>query len=558
MGFPLNTVNNDVFYVPSADGKRGYYSSQKGGQSNIYMATLLDKEEKILTLVSGITQDSRIDENYYPLTDCKIKKDTIILPDQRIIKSSGSFEMGDSVMSSHYLIENDTVLITDSIYFVPENTKIYVLDIETKYLDNSYGPNILSGNYLFVLNKRKNYKIYYEAENHIFDTENILLTEDSSFRKIRYDAEMDTIIKGHVCKSKMTPFDQNSVILNKTTELEMDILANFLNLHKDLLVNISGYDFLTIKLDPNFYPVQFNLAEARKKACTDYLLKKGVHKERIYTDLSANMITGDVVEYTIYDEITLAKAQRDKEARNKMFDEAQSAANIDEDDIMNQYGESEDDTDTVYVCDMLFEINKYETGKYEDNLKKLSEYIKNNEDAIVEIGGHTDLQGPKKYNIALAQKRADFVKNDLLSRGVKREQIKIKNYSFSKPIAKNKTKQGKFYWKSLPYNRRTEIRVIEQGENEFLGINKILVPAQYKADAGPPVAEDMFAVSLKVSSQKIKLSKFLPLRGVKEHENSDETYTYYLGGYKTEEKALEKLNEIRKFYKDAFIFLKDF
>jgi hypothetical protein len=35
MGYPLNTVDDDVFFQPMADGRRAYYSSQKDGVSNV-------------------------------------------------------------------------------------------------------------------------------------------------------------------------------------------------------------------------------------------------------------------------------------------------------------------------------------------------------------------------------------------------------------------------------------------------------------------------------------------------------------------------------------------
>lgn len=57
MGFPINTTNDDVFYVTSPDGKRGYYSSAKPGgygEKDIYLISLPDAIEKNLTLIKGV------------------------------------------------------------------------------------------------------------------------------------------------------------------------------------------------------------------------------------------------------------------------------------------------------------------------------------------------------------------------------------------------------------------------------------------------------------------------------------------------------------------------
>jgi len=56
LGYPVNSTDDDVFFVTSADGKRGYYSSfqEKGyGEKDIYMISMTDAEEKPLTLLTG-------------------------------------------------------------------------------------------------------------------------------------------------------------------------------------------------------------------------------------------------------------------------------------------------------------------------------------------------------------------------------------------------------------------------------------------------------------------------------------------------------------------------
>ena len=56
IGYPVNTVDDDVFFVTTPDGKRAYYSSFKKegyGEKDIYMIQLLDAEESALTLYRG-------------------------------------------------------------------------------------------------------------------------------------------------------------------------------------------------------------------------------------------------------------------------------------------------------------------------------------------------------------------------------------------------------------------------------------------------------------------------------------------------------------------------
>ncbi|MBE7441819.1 MAG: PD40 domain-containing protein [Flavobacteriales bacterium] len=56
LGYPVNSTDDDVFFVTSADGKRGYYSSiqEKGfGEKDIYQISMTDAAEKPLTLLTG-------------------------------------------------------------------------------------------------------------------------------------------------------------------------------------------------------------------------------------------------------------------------------------------------------------------------------------------------------------------------------------------------------------------------------------------------------------------------------------------------------------------------
>lgn len=56
MGYPINTPDDDVFYMTSPDGKRAYFSSvrQDGyGEKDIYMAELQQQTTQALTLLKG-------------------------------------------------------------------------------------------------------------------------------------------------------------------------------------------------------------------------------------------------------------------------------------------------------------------------------------------------------------------------------------------------------------------------------------------------------------------------------------------------------------------------
>lgn len=56
MGYPLNTPDDDIFYMTSPDGKRAYFSSVRAdgyGEKDIYMAVLEETVSQALTLLRG-------------------------------------------------------------------------------------------------------------------------------------------------------------------------------------------------------------------------------------------------------------------------------------------------------------------------------------------------------------------------------------------------------------------------------------------------------------------------------------------------------------------------
>ncbi|HET6228420.1 MAG TPA: hypothetical protein VFF27_19215 [Bacteroidia bacterium] len=57
IGYPINTPDDDVFYVTSPDGKRGYYSSSSRpegyGEKDIYRISIPERKEEPLVLIRG-------------------------------------------------------------------------------------------------------------------------------------------------------------------------------------------------------------------------------------------------------------------------------------------------------------------------------------------------------------------------------------------------------------------------------------------------------------------------------------------------------------------------
>lgn len=96
LGYPVNSTNDDIFYVISADGKKGYYSSIKTdgfGDHDIYtVEPAIVSKKSTLTVVKG-----KMTENLYPFENGEIH--VTVLNDGRTF---GSFK--PNITSGHYLV----------------------------------------------------------------------------------------------------------------------------------------------------------------------------------------------------------------------------------------------------------------------------------------------------------------------------------------------------------------------------------------------------------------------------------------------------------------------
>ena len=88
-------------------------------------------------------------------------------------------------------------------------------------------------------------------------------------------------------------------------------------------------------------------------------------------------------------------------------------------------------------------------------LDLLRDILVNNNDAKVEISGHTDSDGNPASNLSLSQSRSQAVYNYLINNGITVDQITFKGYGDTQPAAPNDTPENK------QKNRRVEFEVLD-------------------------------------------------------------------------------------------------
>ncbi len=90
------------------------------------------------------------------------------------------------------------------------------------------------------------------------------------------------------------------------------------------------------------------------------------------------------------------------------------------------------------------------------NLDQDAATLKEWGDVKVEVAGHTDSIGTDNYNMGLSLRRANAVRDYLISKGIAAENLTAKGYGESQPVADNQTAAGRFK------NRRVELVPLKQ------------------------------------------------------------------------------------------------
>ncbi|HRO72846.1 MAG TPA: OmpA family protein [Saprospiraceae bacterium] len=98
--------------------------------------------------------------------------------------------------------------------------------------------------------------------------------------------------------------------------------------------------------------------------------------------------------------------------------------------------------------------SRLDNKNVEAYLDQVAERVIKSGESIL-LTGHTDNIGSDAANLVLGKKRADTVKQYLISKGVASGKIKVESKGKTEPIADNSTDEGR------AKNRRTELQVIQ-------------------------------------------------------------------------------------------------
>lgn len=146
IGYPINTTDDDVFYVTSPDGKRGYYSSSSRpegyGDKDIYMVTIPERKEQPLVLIKGV-----------------------------IIPAAGTS--------------------------LPADLEIVATDIESGIVTGIYKPLQRDGSFTIIIPPNSHYILSYQQGGEEFYTETMDVPADAAYQEINREVRLKGVNFGH-------------------------------------------------------------------------------------------------------------------------------------------------------------------------------------------------------------------------------------------------------------------------------------------------------------------------------------------------------------------------
>lgn len=120
----------------------------------------------------------------------------------------------------------------------------------------------------------------------------------------------------------------------------------------------------------------------------------------------------------------------------------------------------EKDRTVIKTKQIHFDYNLwYLRRESRERLETVVRILGKNPGMTIEIGTHTDIRGNKTYNRELSQKRADSVKEYLVSKGIQAERVIAKGYGESRPIVKCRT-ESDCSEEDHEWNRRCEFVIV--------------------------------------------------------------------------------------------------
>lgn len=256
MGYPINSVQDDIYYVVTAND-HGYYSSYKQGGTGKHDIFMVSRAEK---------------EDVGALASAKAKT-------KLAKEDAGNAEAKPSSVALNTAKSRVTLLkgvVTDATTGQPMEATVSVVNVKTGSKISDINSNSATGAYLVILPAGKNYAITVTAPGFLFHSENFDIPDTAEYSEVVRPIALKKASIGTRIVMRNIFFDFDKASLRPESNLELDRLRKVMLDYPNMKIEISGHTDNKGSADYNR-----KLSQSRAKSVLDYLVKKGISPDRM-------------------------------------------------------------------------------------------------------------------------------------------------------------------------------------------------------------------------------------------------------------------------------------
>lgn len=231
VGHPINTPGDDAFFVTTASGRTAYFASVRPegyGLHDIYEIRFhvdedkpIDVEDRVyVTLVRGV--------------------------------------------------------VRDAVTQFPLEADIEIVDNQTDEVVANFVTNSVTGGYIINLPSGRNYGINVGKSGYLFHSENFNLPDTAEYQEYEIDVNLQRIEVGTTVVLRNIFFDYDRATLRRESHSELNRVVTILENMPNLRIEIAGHTD-----DRGSYEYNYNLSKSRAKSVVNYLIEKGIDKDRL-------------------------------------------------------------------------------------------------------------------------------------------------------------------------------------------------------------------------------------------------------------------------------------
>jgi outer membrane protein OmpA-like peptidoglycan-associated protein/tetratricopeptide (TPR) repeat protein len=298
LGYPINTPDDDIFYVSTKNKNRSYYASVRGdgkGYLDIYMITANDSDPNMAKKTPEPVEEKIVEEIIEEKVVEQIPQEPRPKTPQEEPELQAKIEANESTLDNKSQNDRDNARKQQTDPYENYFAVKLIIEVEgyedSKGLDakvnfRTSGDNIIApvkkislGKYEIEVKHRKNkdYMLSVEKEGYMF--KNFKITVPAAKEKeqiITRKIEMERLTKGYKTVLRNIYFDFSRASFTIESYAELNKLEQMLFENKNLFVEISGH---TDNIGAKEY--NKNLSKKRAEAVVDFLTNKGIDPRRL-------------------------------------------------------------------------------------------------------------------------------------------------------------------------------------------------------------------------------------------------------------------------------------